>query len=99
MKMQRIQKDQLYGGSKSRFKKAFPSLDPKNNMNIPRLKTDHSKPLNHTLMDTLVEQLGFLDYRDLLAAYRYVLEANRHEDYKIRTRASLLSYALRKMKE
>lgn len=50
-------------------------------------------------MAKLVEQLGYLDYRDLLAASRYILEAKRHQDYKVRTRAGLLEFALDKMKE
>lgn len=50
-------------------------------------------------MDKLVHQLGFLDFRDLLAASRYILEAKKHQDYKVRTRAGLLQFALSKMKE
>lgn len=32
-------------------------------------------------MDNLIEKLGYLDYRDALAANRYILEARRHGDY------------------
>ena len=30
---------------------------------------------NNKLMDGLVDDLGYLDYRDMLAANRYILEA------------------------
>ena len=32
-------------------------------------------------MDQLVEKLGYLDYRDALAANKYILEAKRNGDY------------------
>ena len=36
---------------------------------------------NNKVMDELVEKLGYLDYRDALAANKYILEAKRHGDY------------------
>ena len=32
-------------------------------------------------MDKLVDDLGYLDYRDMLAANRYILEAKQRGDY------------------
>lgn len=49
------------------------------------------------LMDELVEKLGYMDYRDMLAANRYILEAMDHEDYHQKARAKTLSLALSKM--
>lgn len=49
------------------------------------------------LMDELVEKLGYIDYRDMLAANRYILEAMDHEDYHQKARAKTLSLALSKM--
>lgn len=39
------------------------------------------KDKNNTKMDDLVEKLGFMDYRDALAANKYILEAKRNGDY------------------
>ena len=36
---------------------------------------------NNKVMDELIEKLGYLDYRDALAANKYILEAKRHGDY------------------
>lgn len=41
----------------------------------------NKKTLNNQLMDELVEKLGYLDFRDALAANRYILEAKKHGDY------------------
>lgn len=49
------------------------------------------------LMDELVEKLGYMDYRDMLAANRYILEAMNHDDYHQKARAKTLSLALSKM--
>ena len=48
-------------------------------------------------MDGLVEQLGYLDFRDCLAANRYILEAKRSGDYHQMARAKTLSLALNRM--
>ena len=48
-------------------------------------------------MDDLVEKLGYLDYRDALAANKYILEAKRHGDYHQKARARTLSLALSRM--
>lgn len=48
-------------------------------------------------MDNLVEKLGFLDYRDALAANKYILEAKRHGDYHQQARAKTLALALNRM--
>jgi len=36
---------------------------------------------NNQVMDDLVEQLGYIDYRDALACNKYILEAKRAKDY------------------
>lgn len=48
-------------------------------------------------MDHLVEKLGFLDYRDALAANKYILEAKRQGDYHQQARAKTLALALNRM--
>lgn len=48
-------------------------------------------------MDDLVMQLGHMDYRDALAANKYILEAKRHGDYHQQARAKTLSLALSRM--
>ena len=48
-------------------------------------------------MDDLVEKLGYLDYRDALAANKYILEAKRHGDYHQQARAKTLSLAMNRM--
>jgi len=45
-------------------------------------------------MDDLVMKLGHMDYRDALAANKYILEAKRHGDYHQQARAKTLSLAL-----
>jgi len=42
---------------------------------------NNKKFYNNKMMDNLVEQIGYLDYRDALAANKYILEAHRHGDY------------------
>jgi hypothetical protein len=37
--------------------------------------------LNNEKMDQLIEQLGYMDYRDALACNKYILEAKRSADY------------------
>jgi hypothetical protein len=46
-------------------------------------------------MDELIEQLGYMDYRDALACNKYILEAKRSKDYYQIARAKVLEYALR----
>ena len=48
-------------------------------------------------MDDLVMKLGHMDYRDALAANKYILEAKRHGDYHQQARAKTLSLALNRM--
>lgn len=36
---------------------------------------------NNKVMDHLVEQLGYLDYRDMLAANKYILESKAEKSY------------------
>ena len=48
-------------------------------------------------MDDLVMKLGHMDYRDALAANKYILEAKRHGDYHQQARAKTLSLAMSKM--
>lgn len=49
------------------------------------------------MMDQLVNELGYLDYRDCLAINKYILEAKRHGDYHQQARAKTLSLAMSKM--
>ena len=42
---------------------------------------NNKKFQNNRLMDDLVMKLGHMDYRDALAANKYILEAKRHGDY------------------
>jgi hypothetical protein len=42
---------------------------------------DKQKFWNNRVMDELVNKLGYMDYRDALAANKYILEAKRHGDY------------------
>ena len=48
-------------------------------------------------MDQLVEQLGYLDYRDALAANKYILQTKRAGDYHQAARAKALSLAFARM--
>lgn len=48
-------------------------------------------------MDHLVEQLGYLDYRDALAANKYILQTKRDGDYRQAARAKALSLAFSRM--
>lgn len=38
--------------------------------------------LNNRVMDQLVEQLGYLDYRDMLAANKYILQTKWDKSYR-----------------
>lgn len=48
-------------------------------------------------MDALVEKLGFLDYRDMLAFHKYILDAKQNGDYLQQARARTLSIAFTRM--
>lgn len=58
---------------------------------------NNKKFQNNRLMDDLVMKLGHMDYRDALAANKYILEAKRHGDYHQQARAKTLSLALNRM--
>ena len=50
---------------------------------IIKEKTDlisNKKFHNNRVMDELVEKLGYIDYRDALAANKFILEAKKHGD-------------------
>jgi hypothetical protein len=49
------------------------------------------------MMDELVEKLGYLDFRDALAANKYILEAKKHGDYHQQARVRTLSLAMSRM--
>ena len=53
--------------------------------------------MNNQHMDELVEKLGYLDYRDALAANKYILESKKHGDYHQQARARTLSLAMSRM--
>ena len=48
-------------------------------------------------MDHLVEQLGHLDYRDALAANKYILQTKKESGYRQAARAKALSLAFSRM--
>lgn len=58
---------------------------------------DNKKLWNNELMDDLVEKLGYIDYRDMLALNRYILDAKREGDYRQKARAQTLALAMDKM--
>jgi hypothetical protein len=60
-------------------------------------KINNQKFKNNKLMDDLVEKLGYLDFRDALAANKFILESKRHGDYHQQARAKTLSIAMNKM--
>ena len=60
-------------------------------------KINDQKAKNNKIMDQLVEKLGYLDYRDALAANKYILEAKRHGDYHQQARARTLAIAMSQM--
>ncbi len=57
---------------------------------------DKQKFWNNRVMDDLVNKLGYMDYRDALAANKYILEAKRHGDYHQQARAKILTVAMSK---
>jgi hypothetical protein len=57
---------------------------------------DKQKFWNNRVMDELVNKLGYMDYRDALAANKYILEVKRHGDYHQQARAKILSVAMSK---
>lgn len=42
---------------------------------------EEARDKNSSAMDRLVDALGYMDYRDLLACNRYMLEAKLSKDY------------------
>ncbi len=58
---------------------------------------DKGKYKSFKEMDALIQKLGYMDYRDLLAANRYVFEAQRYGDDLQQARAQTLAYALSQM--
>ncbi len=51
------------------------------------------------MMDRLVAELGYLDYRDFLAVNKYVLEAKKSKEYWAKARSNFLSYGLKLLEE
>ena len=43
---------------------------------------NNNKFQNNRIIDDLVEKLGYMDYRDMLAVNRYILDARREGDYR-----------------
>ena len=52
---------------------------------------------NNKVMDQLVTKLGYMDYRDMLALNRYILDAKRQGDYHQKARAKTLTLAMSQM--
>ena len=61
------------------------------------MASDNKKLWNNELMDNLVQDLGYLDYRDMLALNRYILDSKREGDYRQKARAQTLALCLNRM--
>ena len=48
-------------------------------------------------MDDIVEKLGYIDYRDALAANKFILEAKKHGSVHQQARAKTLSLAMSRL--
>lgn len=57
---------------------------------------DSQKSDNNRVMDQLVLKLGYMDYRDLLACNKYILESKRSQDFHQLARAKILQVAMKK---
>ncbi len=57
---------------------------------------EHQKYHNNRIMDDLVTKLGYLDYRDMLACNKYILEAKRHGSYHQQARAQVLHASMQR---
>lgn len=55
---------------------------------------DSEKYANNKVMDQLISELGYMDYRDALACNKYILEAKRSGDYHQLARSRVLELAL-----
>ena len=94
---------------KSEKKSKFPPIKVEPEFNLPygfgfdhiiKEKIDsinEQKFKNNQIMDELVEKLGYLDYRDALAANKYILETHRHGDIHQKARAKTLALAFNRM--
>ena len=58
---------------------------------------DKQKFWNNRVMDELVEQLGYMDYRDALACNKYIIETKFHNDYHQQARAKILGVAMSRL--
>lgn len=58
---------------------------------------NNNKLQNNRTMDDLVQKLGYMDYRDMLAVNRYILDSKREGDYKQQARAKTLAIAMSQM--
>ena len=52
---------------------------------------------NNKVMDDIVEKLGYIDYRDALAANKFILEAKKHGSVHQQARAKTLSLAMSRL--
>jgi hypothetical protein len=55
---------------------------------------DGQKQSNNLVMDQLINELGYMDYRDALACNKYIIEAKRSGDYHQMARGRVLESAL-----
>ncbi len=55
---------------------------------------DGQKQSNNVVMDQLINELGYMDYRDALACNKYIIEAKRSGDYHQMARGRVLESAL-----
>jgi hypothetical protein len=52
---------------------------------------------NIKAMDNLVKHLGYIDYREMIAVNKYIIDARRSRDYHQQARAKILQVALKKL--
>lgn len=58
---------------------------------------DSLKVSNNEVMDQLILNLGYMDYRDALACNKYIIEAKRSGDYHQLARSKILQTAMSRL--
>lgn len=58
---------------------------------------DSLKVSNNEVMDQLILNLGYMDYRDALACNKYIIEAKRSGDYHQVARSKILQTAMSRL--
>jgi hypothetical protein len=62
-----------------------------------KISTEEQRAEADTELDILVEKLGYLDLRDFVALNKYILEAENHDNFLNRAKASFLNVAMKRM--